>query len=91
MKRNESNVLMTVTNSIEGVENTYRLIRVTTECYSLFLTSVFEGETDEEFCNNIGTDYKGALSILNKLVECGVTACTLNDTVHDLLSESAYK
>lgn len=89
MKRNESNVIMTVTNDFQGVNNTYRLIKTGELNYSLFLTSIFEGKADEEYCPNFAKNKEEAQLLLNRLVQGGVTACTLNDTVRDIHAELA--
>lgn len=95
MKRKESNVVMTVSKNIQGVKNTYRLIRAkeasSMYSYSLFVTTVYDGETDEEFCYGYAADRDTAILIANKIINGGVTACTLIDTIHDLLIEEAEK
>lgn len=87
MKRIESNVKMIKRCTFEGTTNTYRLIRTNDKYYSLFLTTVFESETDEEFCPSFTADESKALKVFEMLCNGGVTACTLNDTVHDLMAE----
>lgn len=86
--RKESAVILMAQNCIDGVKNTYRLIRIEEDetYYSLFLTTDFEGIKDEEYYHKLTTDKRIAQLLFHRIYEGGVTACTLHDVVKDLLS-----
>ena len=88
MHREESCILMTKSHEESGMKNTYRLIQTASPSspewvYSVFLTTDFGGQTDEEFAYDIAREEAAARTIFKFLYENMVGACTL----HAVLSE----
>lgn len=92
MNPNDSCIILTKRNGNGNVENICRLIKTadTLSCgwiYSVFLSTENCNETDEEFAYDIARDEETALSLFRELCDQSVTACTLHDALHNLITE----
>ncbi len=92
MTRTNSTILMTVTRQKEALFCTYRLICTIDPfrgetVFSIFVSSIHEGMTDEEFVYDITREEEKAKILFSALSEGQVSACTMQDVLHDLLAE----
>lgn len=92
MTRSESSVIFTHSTAQKQVATCYRLIRTIDafhgeDVFSVFLTTYTSGKLDEEFVYDISRKESVAKYIFTLLCKEHVTACTLQDTIHDFLAE----